>query len=190
MSYAKIAQPSIGSYPCSDSRDMMNGHRLRVFSMQYHPNDPHMLVSGGWDDTVQVSLSFYVHWWRQLSVHWQLSTFPISSILPVLSFPLFFWILLSLHSFNCLGAFSLTFNLLRFFFLLFLWDLTELYLHVLKFFYLYETLEQICSYAALLIKTMVKIVTQIFFLVVWTLLLFLLYLLSNMESFNVFGCNW
>ena len=76
------------------------------------------------------------------------------------------------------------------FFLLFLWDLTELYLHVLKFFYLYETLEQICSYAALLIKTMVKIVTQIFFLVVWTLLLFLLYLLSNMESFNVFGCNW
>ena len=90
MSYAKRAQPSIGSYPCSDSRDMMNGHRLRVFSMQYHPNDPHMLVSGGWDDTVQVSLSFYVHWWRQLSVHWQLSTFPISSILPVLSFPLFF----------------------------------------------------------------------------------------------------
>lgn len=37
----------------SDSRDIMNGHRLRVFALQYHPNDPHMILSGGWDDTVQ-----------------------------------------------------------------------------------------------------------------------------------------
>lgn len=37
----------------SDSRDVMNGHRTRVFALQYHPRDPHLFVSGGWDDTVQ-----------------------------------------------------------------------------------------------------------------------------------------
>ena len=25
----------------------------RVFALRYHPTDPHLLVSGGWDDTVQ-----------------------------------------------------------------------------------------------------------------------------------------
>lgn len=38
----------------SDSRDVMNGHRMRVHSVKYHPTDSHMLISGGWDDTVQV----------------------------------------------------------------------------------------------------------------------------------------
>ncbi|KAF6028042.1 hypothetical protein EB796_013629 [Bugula neritina] len=37
----------------SDSRDVMNGHRFRVFSVRYHPTDQHMIISGGWDDTVQ-----------------------------------------------------------------------------------------------------------------------------------------
>ena len=32
----------------------MNGHRARVFAVQYHPTDPHLFVTGGWDDTVQV----------------------------------------------------------------------------------------------------------------------------------------
>jgi len=43
----------------SDGRDVMNGHRLRVFSLQYHPNEPHLMVSGGWDDTVQVMNGTY-----------------------------------------------------------------------------------------------------------------------------------
>ena len=42
-------------YDCSDSRDIMNGHRTRVFSIQYHQHEPHGFISGGWDDTVQVS---------------------------------------------------------------------------------------------------------------------------------------
>lgn len=41
----------------SDSRDVMNGHRARVFAIQYHPVDPHVFVTGGWDDTVQVMVA-------------------------------------------------------------------------------------------------------------------------------------
>ena len=41
----------------SDSRDVMNGHGMRVHSVKYHPTDPHLLISGGWDDTVQVSIT-------------------------------------------------------------------------------------------------------------------------------------
>ena len=32
----------------------MNGHRLRVFALQFHPVQPNIFVSGGWDDTLQV----------------------------------------------------------------------------------------------------------------------------------------
>jgi len=32
----------------------MNGHRQRVLAMQYHPTDRHLLITGGWDNTVQV----------------------------------------------------------------------------------------------------------------------------------------
>jgi WD40 repeat protein len=31
----------------------MDGHMNRVFALQYHPTDPNLLISGGWDDTVQ-----------------------------------------------------------------------------------------------------------------------------------------
>ena len=31
----------------------MDGHVQRVFSVQWHPTDSHLLASGGWDDTVQ-----------------------------------------------------------------------------------------------------------------------------------------
>lgn len=31
----------------------MDGHMGRVFSLKYHPSDTRMLVSAGWDDTVQ-----------------------------------------------------------------------------------------------------------------------------------------
>ena len=31
----------------------MDGHMGRVFALKYHPSDPRVLVSAGWDDTVQ-----------------------------------------------------------------------------------------------------------------------------------------
>uniref|UniRef100_A0A0B6YTK3 Uncharacterized protein n=1 Tax=Arion vulgaris TaxID=1028688 RepID=A0A0B6YTK3_9EUPU len=37
----------------SDAHDIMDGHRFRVFALQYNPNHPHVFISGGWDDTVQ-----------------------------------------------------------------------------------------------------------------------------------------
>ena len=42
----------------SDSRDNMDGHKCRVFALQYHPTIPHVFLSGGWDNTVQVRHSF------------------------------------------------------------------------------------------------------------------------------------
>ena len=38
----------------SINTQVMDGHASRVFSLKYHPTDPHLLISGGWDDTVQV----------------------------------------------------------------------------------------------------------------------------------------
>lgn len=40
----------------SDSKTKMDGHRQRVFTAQYHPGNPHVFITGGWDDTVQVKL--------------------------------------------------------------------------------------------------------------------------------------
>ncbi|KAG9389926.1 WD domain G-beta repeat [Carpediemonas membranifera] len=34
--------------------DVTSGHFNRVFSLCYHPTDPNLLISGGWDNTVQV----------------------------------------------------------------------------------------------------------------------------------------
>ena len=31
----------------------MDGHTSRVYALKYHPTDPNVLVSAGWDDTVQ-----------------------------------------------------------------------------------------------------------------------------------------
>lgn len=45
----------------TDSRDVMNGHRMRIFALQYHPDDPHVFISGGWDDTV--------HFWDDRTTH-------------------------------------------------------------------------------------------------------------------------
>ena len=36
-----------------DSRDKMDGHRARVFCVIYHPREQNVLLTGGWDDTVQ-----------------------------------------------------------------------------------------------------------------------------------------
>ena len=38
----------------SVSARVMDGHRSRVFGLVFHPHDSHVLISAGWDDTVQV----------------------------------------------------------------------------------------------------------------------------------------
>ena len=38
----------------SMSPSVMDGHMSRVFSLCYLPKDPNIMVSAGWDDTVQV----------------------------------------------------------------------------------------------------------------------------------------
>ncbi|XP_041348767.1 POC1 centriolar protein homolog A-like [Gigantopelta aegis] len=45
----------------SDSRDVMNGHRFRVFAAQYNVTHPKLFITGGWDDTVQ--------YWDERQVH-------------------------------------------------------------------------------------------------------------------------
>lgn len=48
----------------SDCIDLMDGHRFRVFALQYNPSHPNIFISGGWDDTVQVQwfVSVFVYW--------------------------------------------------------------------------------------------------------------------------------
>ena len=42
----------------SDNRNKMDGHHFRVFAAIYHPEIPHVFLSGGWDNTVHVSIPF------------------------------------------------------------------------------------------------------------------------------------
>lgn len=37
----------------SDSPDVMDGHKSRVFSACFNPKSVHEIISAGWDDTVQ-----------------------------------------------------------------------------------------------------------------------------------------
>lgn len=39
----------------SVNNEVMDGHVMRVFALQYHPQDDQVFVSGGWDNTIQ--------WW-------------------------------------------------------------------------------------------------------------------------------
>ena len=39
----------------SPKPEAMDGHMMRVFAIQVHPHNNNIFVSGGWDDTVQVS---------------------------------------------------------------------------------------------------------------------------------------
>ena len=41
-------------YVFSPSHTVMDGHRMRVFTVKYHPEMPNLMVSAGWDDTIQV----------------------------------------------------------------------------------------------------------------------------------------
>lgn len=39
--------------------DVTAAHSNRIFSVKYHPKDPNVLISGGWDNTIQVI--FFLH---------------------------------------------------------------------------------------------------------------------------------
>ena len=39
--------------------DITAAHSNRIFSVKYHPKDPNVLISGGWDNTIQVI--FFLH---------------------------------------------------------------------------------------------------------------------------------
>lgn len=45
----------------SDNRNKMDGHHFRVFAAIYHPEIPHVFLSGGWDNTV--------HYWDDRQPH-------------------------------------------------------------------------------------------------------------------------
>ena len=38
---------------CSMDHTVMDGHMSRVFGLQFHPSDHRILLTAGWDDTVQ-----------------------------------------------------------------------------------------------------------------------------------------
>lgn len=41
----------------SSTRTLMDGHRLRVFALDFHPEREREFISGGWDNTVQVQVA-------------------------------------------------------------------------------------------------------------------------------------
>lgn len=43
------------------------GHSNRIFSVKFHPEDPNLVLSGGWDNTVQVSDLFLPQ--REMNEH-------------------------------------------------------------------------------------------------------------------------
>jgi WD40 repeat protein len=51
--YDVSTKQRINSLEATDSRYKMDGHRCRVFTVQYHAAEPNVFLSGGWDDTVQ-----------------------------------------------------------------------------------------------------------------------------------------
>ena len=49
-----VSKLSSGWGSISGGRCERGGHSNRVFSLKFKPDDPNLLISGGWDDTVQV----------------------------------------------------------------------------------------------------------------------------------------
>ncbi len=75
-----ILHQLLGSSHCSDSRDVMNGHRARVFAIQYHPHYQNVFVSGGWDDTVQVHMNeSHEHHWVKCRIE-KIQVDPLSNL--------------------------------------------------------------------------------------------------------------
>lgn len=46
-----------GKITFSTSFLTMDGHMMRIFSVLFYPNDNHVFLSGGWDDTMQVRIN-------------------------------------------------------------------------------------------------------------------------------------
>lgn len=61
--YDASTKELINTFESSTKSQCMDGHTMRVFVVQFHPNDDNVFVSGGWDDSIQ--------WWdaRQDSSH-------------------------------------------------------------------------------------------------------------------------
>ena len=53
--YDEITGRKISTLGPSVNKEVMDGHVMRVFALQYHPLDENVFVSGGWDNTIQ--------WW-------------------------------------------------------------------------------------------------------------------------------
>ncbi|KAK2169127.1 hypothetical protein LSH36_12g17008 [Paralvinella palmiformis] len=51
--YDLKTKTKIRTLEASDTRNVMNGHKARVYVVQFHPRDQNIFLSGGWDDTVQ-----------------------------------------------------------------------------------------------------------------------------------------
>lgn len=43
----------MSSFRFSESLEVMDGHKSRVFCACFNPRSAHELISGGWDDTIQ-----------------------------------------------------------------------------------------------------------------------------------------
>ncbi|XP_069135121.1 WD repeat-containing protein 38-like [Argopecten irradians] len=51
--YDEETKKKINTLEPSDSREIMDGHRQRIYAAQYHPSTPNVFITGGWDNTVQ-----------------------------------------------------------------------------------------------------------------------------------------
>ncbi|XP_065890492.1 WD repeat-containing protein 38-like isoform X2 [Dysidea avara] len=65
--YDETTHQLTATLEASINTQVMDGHASRVFSLKYHPTDPHLLISGGWDDTVQFWDTREKHSIRKLS---------------------------------------------------------------------------------------------------------------------------
>jgi len=53
--YDDLSGTKLSTMGPSVNNEVMDGHVMRVFALQYHPQDDQVFVSGGWDNTIQ--------WW-------------------------------------------------------------------------------------------------------------------------------
>ncbi|XP_065831159.1 POC1 centriolar protein homolog A-like [Oscarella lobularis] len=51
--YNETTHQQVHCFQSSPNKSVMDGHQMRVFTVKYHPAQPRMLVTAGWDDTVQ-----------------------------------------------------------------------------------------------------------------------------------------
>ncbi|XP_076107373.1 uncharacterized protein LOC143075705 isoform X1 [Mytilus galloprovincialis] len=59
--YDEETKKKLNTLEPSDNRNKMDGHHFRVFAAIYHPEIPHVFLTGGWDNTV--------HYWDDRQPH-------------------------------------------------------------------------------------------------------------------------